>query len=63
MSGSLKVRSSKAKKVWSDLALMISTGDDTESFNEEMHIYNGSTATRFEKYSRLQAKYCRGMAI
>ena len=63
MSGSLTVRSSEAKKLRADLALLISTGDDTESFNEDIHIYNGSTGIWFENSSILQAKYYRGMVI
>ena len=58
MYGSLTVRSYEEKQMRDDLALMISTGDDTDSFNGDMRIYNRSTGTRFEKKSRFRAKYC-----
>ena len=60
MSGSLKVQSSEAKQVRADLALMISTGDDTDSFNEDMQIYNGSTGTRFETLFNIVGKVLQG---
>ena len=47
MYGFFTVQSSKEKLVWADLALLISTGDDTDLFNEDIHIYNGSTGTCF----------------
>ena len=60
MSGYLTVRSSKEKQVRADLALLISTGDYTYSFNEDMRIYNGSTGTRFEKLFNIAGKVLHG---
>ena len=56
MSGSLIVLSSKAKQVRADLALLILTGDDIDSLNENLRIYNGSTGTRFEKFFNIAGK-------
>ena len=60
MSGSLIVRSSEAKQVRADLGLLISTGDDTDSFKEDMRIYNESTGTRFEKFFKIAGKVLQG---
>ena len=60
MYGSLTVQYSKAKQVRADLYLMISTGDDTDSFNEDMRIYNGSTGNRFEKFFKILGKVFQG---
>ena len=60
MSGSLAVRYSEAKQVRADLDFLISTGDDIESFNEDMHIYNGSTGNHFENFFKIASKVLQG---
>ena len=60
MSGSLTVQFSEAKQVQADLDFLISTGDDTDQFNEYICIYNGSTGNRFENLFNIASKVFLG---
>ena len=42
--------------MWSDLSLLISSGDDIYKFNEDTRIYNELTGSRFENFFNIGGK-------
>ena len=60
MSGSMTSRSREAKQIRDDLTLLITAEGDTDSFIEDLRIYNGKEGTRSPKNYQVAANMMQG---